>query len=569
MDDTTQMENTPNEPVDGKSVKPELSSPTTPNKKAPSRIQLLEAIAARIANFSFTTLKIFSFMLLLLSTIFIFINIYNQPGGIVVLPFEASNNGNISDIAIADLLTAELNRIQQIHAVKPEDLTLRMNNSSYTLGFPTEQSLGSDEMVVPKAETIEYGIGEIGNVAVGTNSLSLGPLIVAFKDIWPFSKPIETIRGSLQKYGSTIVLVTLLEGKNVKSWSVSRPLGKNNEEQIREMIKDMAFVIAQELQQSKISAKTWEGLENYTDALDAYNQYRLSRNPNFLALAGNYSLEAIKSEKGYEDPYDLLSLLEISYIMIERRNYASELCDKTVELDPTSPYAWNNKAATLFSLEKYNESVQAYDEAIKLDPKFTMAWNFKAATLFNMGKYNESIQACEKAIELDPTYADAWYNKGFPFFAQGKYNESIQAYDKAIELDPNNADAWYYKGNSLYMLNRTEEAIQAYNQAIEINPQFSFAWLNKGNAFSTQGKYNESIQAYDKAIELDPNYASAWYNKGNSLYRLNRTEEAIQAYNRSIEIYPQYKKAQGKRYSLLYGSYGLHLCHHEQKNETS
>jgi hypothetical protein len=70
-----------------------------------------------IAATLYNILKIIIFILLLAVILFVLIKIYT-PEGIVVLPFDISNNEKINGIAIADQLTAELMRIQQIHNIK-------------------------------------------------------------------------------------------------------------------------------------------------------------------------------------------------------------------------------------------------------------------------------------------------------------------------------------------------------------------------------------------------------------------------------------------------------------------
>jgi hypothetical protein len=185
-----------------------------------------------VAETLFTLLKIFIFTLLLLGPIFIFIKIYTQDGT-VILPFDTEGDKNISGSAIADQLTAELVRIQQIHSVKYENFTLWTKSSVFTSSLPTEQSLGTHQLVVPKAEILQLNIGDIGNIDVGAGSLSLGKLIIALKSICPGSKPVTTIRGSLQRYGSTIVLAAILESRSIQSWTLSI----NNEEHLHEVIK--------------------------------------------------------------------------------------------------------------------------------------------------------------------------------------------------------------------------------------------------------------------------------------------------------------------------------------------
>jgi len=408
--------------------------------KAQSLNQFLDTFAAAL----YTFLKIVIFLLLLLGMVFILSRIYTEQG-VVILPFEVSKNENLSGVAIADQLTAELKRIQRIHGITYEGLILKANGSYFVPSVPTEQSLGDGEIIVPKAEIIEFSLANIGNADIGSNSLSLGNIIIAFKNICPFSKPVTIIRGSLQRYGSNIVLVAVLEGSNVQSWMVRQPIDNNKEEQLNEMIRNLTFMIAPDLPQSSVSAKTWEGLKYYTEALDAYHQYNISGNPNDLTLAGKYSLKAISSEKGYEKPFELLSSLETTFTMIGRQNDAIWYCNKTIELDPTSAYGWRNKGQALYDQRKFDEGIKAYDEAIRLDPKDAMAWFGKGVALCSQGKYNESIEAYDESIRLDPN-AVTWSNKGGVLDIQRKYDEAIKAYDEAIRLNPNYVDAWINKG---------------------------------------------------------------------------------------------------------------------------
>ncbi|MGB7570233.1 MAG: hypothetical protein WBL87_00590, partial [Methanothrix sp.] len=226
----------------------------------------------------FNIAKICVFIIFLISIALVLIKISAQEGT-VVLPFEVSGNKNLSGIAIADQLTAELTQIQRIHSIEYESITLRTNSSYSSFGFSSENALGNREMVVPKAETVEFGMGEIGSIDTGSGSLSIGRLIIAFQNLLPGTKSITTIRGSLQRYESSSVLVGLLEGEKVQSWIVTRPSG-NNEDLPYEMIRSLAFMIALDLQQTNVSAKTWQGLKCYTAALDAYHQYQLTGDPS-------------------------------------------------------------------------------------------------------------------------------------------------------------------------------------------------------------------------------------------------------------------------------------------------
>jgi len=313
MDENARREDIPNKPIDSnltidvRSAKIELSSHIASNPDALD--QRLDFVATCLFNF----IKIVALIFLILAICFILHKIYIQQG-VVILPFEISKNENISGIAIADQLTAELMRIKLIHNIENnKGINLGAEGNRFVTSFSSEQSLGNQEMVVPKTEFVEFAMKDIGTINVGSNSLSLGSIITAFKNICPHSNPNVIIRGSLQRYGSNIAIVAILEGDDVQSWTVRQPINKSNEEQLHEMIMNLSFMIAHDLPGSNVSAKTWMGLKYNTEALDAYHQFAISRDPNVLSQAVEYSLEAIRSEIEYRDPFSLLLLLELTY----------------------------------------------------------------------------------------------------------------------------------------------------------------------------------------------------------------------------------------------------------------
>jgi tetratricopeptide (TPR) repeat protein len=575
----------PDRSIDSKSAEPELSSLSQRKMKILDR---LDAIGTGFFSF----LKIFIFMLLFLAMIFGLAKIITQHGGVVILPFEIGTTENLNSIAIADQLTAELMRIQQIHNFKNNDVILRRNNQYYKRQISAEQSLGNQKLIVPKAELVEFNMANLGTINLGPGSLDPGKLIIAFKGICPFGEPVTTIRGSLQRYGSAIVLVVMKEGNdNIQSWTIKQPIDKNNEEQIHEMIRNASFMIIHDLPQSNVSAKTWEGLKYYTEALEAYHQYDLSGNLDDLSLAGNYSLKAISSEKGYEKPFELLLLLETTYFNIgmqEKAIYYSDEAlnsspsayawnnkgyvlnvqgvywgaihafDKAIDIDPHSTSALINKGLAFVGLNKnevyyeqdislyLDDAIQAFDKAIDIDPQCAEAWNYKGYALIRQGNFTGGINAFDKAIDIDPQYGEAWNNKGLALVLQGNYIEGIDAFDKAIDIDPQYGEAWNYKGYALIRQGNFTGGINAFDKAIDIDPQYGEAWNNKGLALVLQGNYIEGIDAFDKAIDIDPQYGEAWNYKGYALGKLNRTKKANEAYSKASELGLGSRRINGK-----------------------
>ena len=490
----------------------------------------------RIVEYLITLLKIIILSLILLIIFFIIIKIYTEKG-LTVLPFEIKNE-NLSGIAIADHITSDLLRIQQIHNIKYNVKTIAKNKDIFESELISDLSPGYS--LVPKKEILEYSMAETGAITTSVGSLDPGRLIIAFKNICPARKPDLTIRGSLQRYGSNIALVAVLEGDNLQSWSVRQPVDKYNYDQLNEMIWNLSFRIAHDLPQSRVSAKTWEGLKYYTEALDAYNQYELTENLDAIDLAANYSLQAIASEKNYRNPYDLLRNVEFEYVRVGRQINALEICNDTIGLDPLSEYGWENKANVLHILNMTNDAISAYDNATKLNPQFAEAWNDKGTAFRELKKYDEAIRAYDEAIRIDPNYAYAWNNKGLALKGQQKYNEAISAYNEAIRINPKLAYTWNSKGLALKAQGELDKAIKAYSKATEINPRYADAWYNKGVALKTQENYDKSISAFDKVIQIDPNDFQAWSQRGSVLEAQGKYDEAIKAYNKAIELNPDY-----------------------------
>ena len=505
-----------------------LPSPI-PNEQ--KKLNYLDVIEAEF----FKVLKIFFITLLFLAIVFGFGKMYTQQG-IVVVPFEISNNENLNSIAFADQLTAELMRIQQIHKINFKEISLKANETYFTPELSTEKSLGSHEMIVPKSEIVEFMMADIGTIDVGSGSFPIGKIVIAFKSIFPGSKPVTIIRGSLQRYGSNVTAVALLEGRNAQSWMIRQPINKSDDENLHQLIENLAFMIAHDLPTSNVSSKTWEGLKYYTEALDAYSHYEISGNPDDLSQAGNYSLEAISSESGYKKPYELLKLLELIYINIGLQKEAIEYCNKTTKLRPKSAHSWVNKGYVLQYLGKYDEAIQAYNNATKIDPKCEDAWNSKGNAFYNLGKYDQALLAYNNATEIDPKYEDAWNNKGNALRNLGKYDQALRAYNNATEIDPQDATPWNGKGNVYYDIREYYQALLAYNTSIELDPTYATPWNGKGNVFNDSGKYDQALLAYNKSIELDPTYATAWLNKGNVFNDSGKYDQALLAYNKSIEL---------------------------------
>ena len=390
--------------------------------------------------------------------------------GIMILPFEvAAGDRMYSGKAISNLLISELLRIHKIH------------NTTYT-----EISVTFEIFKVPRlsspSEDLTYSISQFGPVGLGTTSIHLGPLIAILKKLSFWGDSGQVISGSLQKYGSKASLVACMEHHNISAWEVSGIEDTNiaNDDIIPCLVRDLAFKIVHDLSSKEISAKTWQGFKHFTEALNAYHQYKLIEDMDYLNISRIECLNAAKYEPKYEILQGLLFILGLAFT--DKKEYIM--------------------AEELFLLAT----------KIKTDYYLPM---FGLGFLYDIqGKYNNSLKYYEKAIKIDPKDARAWYNKGIALSKLGRTKDAVEAYKKSIDLEPQKAEAWTNLGISYDILKCTEEAINAYQKAIEFNPDGSGPHITLARLYGNLGKEAESEEQCKlarKLIEKEREYNRACF----------------------------------------------------------
>ena len=304
------------------------------------------------------------------------------------------------------------------------------------------------------------------------------------------------------------------------------------------LIRYLSFKIAFDLALADpgmgISAKTWRGFMNFTEALEAYYNYTQTGKSRDLTRSRKSCIRAVYSEKEYNKAIEMLDAL--GFVHAEKKDYhEAQKIFKIVSKFKMDLGSFG--LGYLFGLQNKNEdALAAYDRAIGINPQYSEAWNNKGVELGELNRPKEALTAFEKAIELNPQYSDAWYNKGVALGNLDRPEEGLTAFEKAIELNPQYSKAWYNKGVVLGNLDRPEKALAAYDRAIGINPQYSEAWNNKGVVLDKLNRPEEALTACEKAIELNPQFSKPWYAKGLILKALHRETESEEAFSRAKEL---------------------------------
>ena len=85
-----------------------------------------------------------------------------------------------------------------------------------------------------------------------------------------------------------------------------------------------------------------------------------------------------------------------------------------------------------------NEAIKAYEKSIEINPQSVDAWNNKGLALVELNKFDKALETYDKAIELNPQYSEAWYNRACMYSLINNKDQSILNLKKAINLD-----SWY------------------------------------------------------------------------------------------------------------------------------
>ncbi|KAJ1678887.1 Palmitoyl-protein thioesterase 1, partial [Spiromyces aspiralis] len=95
------------------------------------------------------------------------------------------------------------------------------------------------------------------------------------------------------------------------------------------------------------------------------------------------------------------------------------------------------QANKLFGAKKYTEAMEEYTKAIELNPSIPSYYTNRALCHIRLESYGGAILDADKALELDPNLAKAYYRRASAHMALGKFQEAKKDYTEVVRLEPN------------------------------------------------------------------------------------------------------------------------------------
>lgn len=556
-----------------------LAGAGTDGPKKRGLIDIIDDIN-KILNLILKSLVLLSLVIFVIYPLVSFMQ--QKDDGITIYPFETNGIPNLDGKYLSNLLLYDLHNFNDINITKETSYIISKNlpvNLSAKTPDPNA-TLHDNGLVIPiilhqtlaiPAISIKGSnnqmLSQLGTVNFEGSSISIGNIILLSKQISGGS----FLNCSIQKYGSSIVLIGILDDRNsshrdISVWQVNRTLKENNlsaEELIPSMIKDLAYQIDYEMGQKNSRSdikfpKSWHTFKNILEGKEAYLEFLSTNNSAYLDNAKIRALEAKDSEPTYDNSSDMLFDIGIAYLDLEKYNTSMEIFRDIGNVKPFESALGIGLVES--KLNKYPESINNFSKAILLNPDSYVAWYNKGINLQYLNKTYEAIDAYDNAskskeiINAPSEKSRALVKKGnaienIPYGTlHRKHDMSLIEYREASKSDDSNAEAHFGIANSLYLIGKQasnnssvefyKDAEAEYKEAIRHDPLDAELYNGEGNALYAQNKSNESLREYENAIILDPDMAKAYNGKGNALEELKKYNEARDAFMRARQIDP-------------------------------
>ncbi|MFN8576852.1 MAG: tetratricopeptide repeat protein [Candidatus Sericytochromatia bacterium] len=492
--------------------------------------------------------------------------IFNLPSyaekGIVIIPFESTNESKNLSYAISDNISQSLalsediyiiNRGQLMSALKEKNLSIDLSKLNYVSSFFESDFTIKGKLL--KSNNNSYQNSEL--------------------------------------YSLDIDLLDSKNGKIIKNIDIkSNDIFKLQEKAVKELLK------TQKIYNTDEQLKNISNINYLTNDLKAYMLYLTAKNYSFIMTeesikdAIEYLDKAIKLDSKFSlakaEKAELKAILLLySYfnedVKTQDINRLSEYINKNL-LDYSSIQLFRAKSIIYFLLKDYKNSLleakKAYemstgdsftnyliwlndkdevflDKSLKYNNFFLPALISKSILEKNKENYESALEIYNKVnlftpkqIMIDNLIADI-------YLEQKKRTKALKIYETNLYKEPNNYKVNIGLGKIYQEKDLNDKAVEYYKRAIEINKQNSLPHFLIAIIKHSEAKTEEAIEEYNNAINLEPENPKYYSGLGQLYYQLSKFDEAEIQYKKSIELKPE----------MAYAYVNLGLVYNKQKKK--
>jgi len=180
-----------------------------------------------------------------------------------------------------------------------------------------------------------------------------------------------------------------------------------------------------------------------------------SKNINILINANEYSNEFKKYYYEIERYlFENCSSLKSKIASFEKRS------NKSISENPKA-LEFYSKGISEIKKQNLKKAILFFKKSVQIDPTFAFAWDNLGISYRKLNNYDKAIESYEKSLEIDPNGLMPLQNIAVVYQYKKEYKKAIKTYERLAELDENNPEIYYGIGQ-IYSLN-----LQNYEKGLD------------------------------------------------------------------------------------------------------
>lgn len=261
-----------------------------------------------------------------------------------------------------------------------------------------------------------------------------------------------------------------------------------------------------------------------------------------LLGADHFSYPSLKAREFYFSGLNLRLQGERSKSLAEKDSLfslAKSFQEKTLALDSTASFAYNELGLLARRTQQYEQSVTYFNQAVRFSPTWVVPWANLCGSYSELNQQVLAEQCGLKGIALDSTYALTHYNLGFVYFSMDQQEKSAHHFQQTIFYNPNYGDAYVNLGLYHFKKGDYAAAEKIWEEYRKRNPNDKEIYQNLGEAAFKLGKTTEAEAHFLKAISLDAQFKMPFFSQGELYLSKNDLPQSAKWFSEYIKLNPE------------------------------
>jgi tetratricopeptide (TPR) repeat protein len=203
--------------------------------------------------------------------------------------------------------------------------------------------------------------------------------------------------------------------------------------------------------------------------------------------------------------------LAMSYIIINRRDWARPELEKLANQDPRSPLYVYWLGRIDYDAMQFKDAEAHFQKALNLNPKFMKAYDNLGLTYEALAQYDDAVRVDQQAVLMNRSDAapSPWppLNLGTLLIKLGRLPEAGTYLEESLKYDARFAKAHFQMGVLLEKQKKDEPACKELLEAVQYDPSYPEPHYLLGRIYTRQGdklKANVEWQTFQKLKQESP-----------------------------------------------------------------